>query len=72
LQLQFFRSVLFCYSYRFHLTTSPSLSLQAERARVFLPGCLLAMRFDKLARKFLATVLLASTRLWLRAYVSAS
>jgi hypothetical protein len=45
--------------------------LRAERAIVFLPGCLLAMRFDKLARKFLATVLLASTRLWLRAYVSA-
>src|SRR5207302_11023724 len=31
LQLQFFRSAIFCYSYRFHLTTSPSLSLQAER-----------------------------------------
>jgi hypothetical protein len=30
------------------------------------------MRFDKLAGKFLAAVLLASTRLWLRAYVSAS
>jgi len=72
LQLQFLRSAIFCYSYRFHLTTSTSLSLQAERARVFLPGCLLAMRFDKLARKFLATVLLASTRLLIRAYVSAS
>lgn len=29
-----------------------------------------ATRFDKLARNFLATVLLASTRLWLRAYES--
>jgi len=47
------------------------LSLRAERARVFLSGCRLAMRFYKLARKFLATVLLASTRLRLRAYVSA-
>ncbi len=27
-----------------------------------------ATRFDKLARNFLAAVLLASTRLWLRAY----
>ena len=30
-----------------------------------------ATRFDKLARNFLAAVLLASTRLWLRAYESA-
>lgn len=29
-----------------------------------------ATRFDKLARNFLATVLLASSRLWLRAYES--
>ena len=29
-----------------------------------------ATRFDKLARNFLAAVLLASTRLWLRAYES--
>jgi transposase len=29
-----------------------------------------ATRFDKLARNFLATVLLVSTRLWLRAYES--
>lgn len=29
-----------------------------------------ATRFDKLARNFLATILLASTRLWLRAYES--
>src|SRR3989454_10674672 len=38
LQLQFFRSAIFCDSYRFHLTTSPSLSLRADRARVFLPA----------------------------------
>lgn len=31
-----------------------------------------ATRFDKLARNFLAAVLLASTRLWLRAYESTS
>ena len=30
----------------------------------------IATRFDKLARNFLAAVLLASTRLWLRAYES--
>ena len=30
----------------------------------------IATRFDKLARNFLATVLLASTRLWTRAYES--
>jgi len=30
----------------------------------------IATRFDKLARNFLAAVALASTRLWLRAYVS--
>ena len=30
----------------------------------------IATRFDKLARNFLAAVLLASTRLWLRAYAS--
>ena len=30
----------------------------------------IATRFDKLARNFLATVLLASTRLWIRAYES--
>ena len=29
-----------------------------------------ATRFDKLARNFLAAVLLASTRLWIRAYES--
>jgi transposase len=29
-----------------------------------------ATRFDKLARNFLAAILLASTRLWLRAYES--
>jgi len=29
-----------------------------------------ATRFDKLARNYLAAVLLASTRLWLRAYES--
>ncbi len=28
------------------------------------------MRFDKLARNFLAAALLTSTRLWLRAYES--
>jgi hypothetical protein len=60
------------------------LSLRAERARVFLSGCRpgriakrgisfsALLRFDKLARKFLATVMLASTRLWLKAYVSVS
>jgi transposase len=31
-----------------------------------------ATRFDKLARNFLAAVLIASTRLWLRAYESTS
>ena len=30
----------------------------------------IATRFDKLARNFLAAVMLASTRLWLRAYES--
>jgi transposase len=30
----------------------------------------IATRFDKLARNFLAAVLLASTRLWIRAYES--
>jgi transposase len=30
----------------------------------------IATRFDKLARNFLAAILLASTRLWLRAYES--
>jgi transposase len=30
----------------------------------------IATRFDKLARNFLAAVLIASTRLWLRAYES--
>lgn len=30
----------------------------------------IATRFDKLARNFLTAVLLASTRLWLRAYES--
>jgi transposase len=30
----------------------------------------IATRFDKLARNFLAAVILASTRLWLRAYES--
>jgi transposase len=29
-----------------------------------------ATRFDKLARNFMAAVLIASTRLWLRAYES--
>ncbi len=32
----------------------------------------IATRFDKLARNFFAAVLLASTRLWLRAYESTS
>jgi transposase len=31
-----------------------------------------ATRFDKLARNFFVAVLLASTRLWLRAYESAT
>ena len=30
----------------------------------------IATRFDKLARNFLASILLASSRLWLRAYES--
>ena len=30
----------------------------------------IATRYDKLARNFLASILLASTRLWIRAYAS--
>jgi transposase len=47
-------------------TTQPdrAILLQAQTVSPSLP------RFDKLARNFLAAVLIASTRLWLRAYES--